>query len=796
MNFWKNRKNKLILISLGVTVGTASLIGGIVYASTVNSSGSIEYNSNLIGRSNFIPKDNLELTNAKASNADSNLKEIPQPKPKPKEEPKPKPKPIVQKNDLPKPENKPKPKPKPTPPPAPKPEPPKKKKITPPVVKPKPKPTPAPIPPAPKPAPKPKPVPTPPAKSEETPKTVVVKKTATIGDIYNKKQIQVETIVEDIKPREIHELDKHLANTKPYIAHRVPKIKGFIVTEDLKQTVAKNAVDDPVGLLGKGAEKYIDNLKTVPEQEVSSFVKQNPDTWKSIQDKWWRLFDTASESVLLKFLTEEGRKQYPEMKNKFVSKDHRYAWLLRHLDKTKFTTLSSEAEEMLKKGYVLDPRNAYVDENGNLKSHAYSPPDENNQVLAQYKGDNQDRKAFGNPDPWPESPQDISEGNFRGWNKVNITKTDSDFKDILKNINGIEVFKLTRQKNDPERINEGRVIEIDAGNPDAYDYTSKLLKHIKDNNITVQGFRIKNMGKNDANQKFKDILKDLPDKLELLQLFFSAEATNTGSLIELENKSIKELALYTDGNSTQEEWSINPWALKNVQWVNTIDYNVSKQFQSGIKIISRITFDTLAFEASDYKDSASTDEERFKRINDGLKMAWYIRNNEPIFQGRYGNGTNPDHNESGNSYATGLDFSRAPKIRSLRGIRFYNENRPETQSNPRKIWRATFFNDSDSYQIGNTDLENAGLENFAPPAGMERPKILFSNGSTTTKFKITDSSLSPTAISNLTRFAELAQNGNPSFTKTVVINSDNQALENQLTSAGFKVEKDNGYTYA
>ncbi|SYV95902.1 Uncharacterised protein, partial [Mycoplasma putrefaciens] len=62
------------------------------------------------------------------------------------------------------------------------------------------------------------------------------------------------------------------------------------------------------------------------------------------------------------------------------------------------------------------------------------------------------------------------------------------------------------------------------------------------------------MGESDGGQKFKDILKELPDELPQLELFFSDRQTNTSSLIALENKKIKELSLYTTGNSLRESW--------------------------------------------------------------------------------------------------------------------------------------------------------------------------------------------------------------------------------------------------
>jgi uncharacterized protein UU044 len=61
------------------------------------------------------------------------------------------------------------------------------------------------------------------------------------------------------------------------------------------------------------------------------------------------------------------------------------------------------------------------------------------------------------------------------------------------------------------------------------------------------------MGKSDSSQKFVDILKTLPNQLPLLELFFSAGSHNTSSLIALKDKKIKELGLFTLGNSLLDE---------------------------------------------------------------------------------------------------------------------------------------------------------------------------------------------------------------------------------------------------
>ncbi|MCU9938976.1 hypothetical protein NWE60_02145 [Mycoplasmopsis felis] len=85
---------------------------------------------------------------------------------------------------------------------------------------------------------------------------------------------------------------------------------------------------------------------------------------------------------------------YPEIKN-HPNKTYREYWLINNLDFSLFTKLSSAAENFLKKGETLDPRNAYITENGEWESHSYSPPDEFNTVTTLRIRDNQHKRAFG-----------------------------------------------------------------------------------------------------------------------------------------------------------------------------------------------------------------------------------------------------------------------------------------------------------------------------------------------------------------------------------------------------------------
>ncbi len=146
--------------------------------------------------------------------------------------------------------------------------------------------------------------------------------------------------------------------------------------------------------------------------------------------------------------------------------------------------------------------------------------------------------------------------------------------------------------------------------------------------------------------------------------------------------------------------------MNKVEWINTNDYNVSAQYPPNTPIATRISFDTVAFDQEDYSKVGD-----WERINNGLRMVYFVRNNEPFFQGRHGQGTEPDSSESGNSYPTGLDFSRVPTIKSLRGLVFHDIEKPNNGS--RKIKRLTLANSGDSFEISSDELSAARLRKFS-----------------------------------------------------------------------------------
>ena len=313
----------------------------------------------------------------------------------------------------------------------------------------------------------------------------------------------------------------------------------------------------------------------------------------------------------------------------------------------------------------------------------------------------------------------------------------------------------------------------------------KLIEDLKAKKVNITGYRIRNMGKSDSSQKFMDILKAIPDEIQLLELFFSAGSSNTSSLIALENKHIKELGIYTLGNSLLDKWSINPNALRKVEWINSNDYNVSWDYKQGADIATRITFDTLAFDPVDYNENASTLQEKLKRINDGMRMVYWVRNNEPIFEGGFGPGLEPDHKEDGNSYPQGLDFTRIPKIRSLRGLEFHDKLKP-SNSKSRMIRRLTLYNNSEAFNISGEELNEAGFnKHIVSGEPGQKSKILFSNGNLTTKVRITGTSLlNSEGIDNLSRLYMFAEQ----LKKEIIVDNNASALKSQLEGLGYSVK--------
>ncbi|UWV84521.1 hypothetical protein [Mycoplasmopsis felis] len=102
-------------------------------------------------------------------------------------------------------------------------------------------------------------------------------------------------------------------------------------------------------------------------------------------------------------------------------------------------------------------------------------------------------------------------------------------------------------------------------------------------------------------------------------------------------------------------------------------------------------------------------------------MVYYTRNNEPFFQGGFGPGLKPDHDEGNNSYPMGLDFSRAKSLKSLKGLIFRDIEKPQNKA--RKLRRLILFNDSDTFSISALELNKAGFKDHMILDGNTRHQL-------------------------------------------------------------------------
>ncbi|WP_331696978.1 putative immunoglobulin-blocking virulence protein [Mycoplasmopsis agalactiae] len=605
--------------------------------------------------------------------------------------------------------------------------------------------------------------------------------------------VKVYAIVEVNPDRKVsnYDIKKGIANREPYQSTIVNKLVSVEVTDELRTSTVEKALTsgEGDGLFDGTFFKVIDDLINVDKDSLEvaeGVLKQNSQIWESNLFRYKELLD--SENVV-NFLKEPAKSEYPT--KKFASVNQKYIWLIANLDKSKFTKLASTSDKYLNEGLVVSPRNAKINANGEIDAHAWSPSPEFNTVTSRYARDNSLKRVFGYNSHFWRSPDDTEEGNYPGWKKSDATNEFSSYG--ISAADGINVYKLEREekiKEENGQINEGYVVNIDARNPEGYSKTKKLIEDLKRDGKKITSYRIKNMGENDPAQKFKEILAALPDDLPQLELFFSANATNTSSLIALENKKIKELSLYTLGNSLLQKWSFNPLAFKNTAWINTNDYNVSYEYGRNKPLATRITFDTIAFDQEDYKT-----ENNFERINDGLRLVYYARNNERAFQGSFGPGLNPDHAEGDNSYPVGLDFSRVPKIKSLRGLEFHDSQNPSNKA--RKIKRLTLFNNSNTFEISGSELNQASFHHIMEPVpgDSDKPKIMFSNGDTTNTIKISSKErLSSEGLTNLNKFFQL--NDVLRASKKIIVPEGASELISQLQGAGFNVEVGtDGFTY-
>ncbi|WP_027122255.1 putative immunoglobulin-blocking virulence protein [[Mycoplasma] imitans] len=259
-------------------------------------------------------------------------------------------------------------------------------------------------------------------------------------------------------------------------------------------------------------------------------------------------------------------------------------------------------------------------------------------------------RVLGTPNKWAiDNPRDILNGNFAGWVKTDLThEFVQDQKYGISRSDGIRVRNYKPgDPSDPYYANkkEMNVFVLNVDNTKGYDKFINFLNKVKDTTPEI-GVVLENVGKTHTNRNVYDIIKALPNNVVTLTVFF--ENSDTTSLLALENRHLRELNIYTTGQVNSGLWSINPLALKHINFIpSLLAYNVGG-YPRGTTVASTPIIGKLKFDRND----------DYKRVQEGLDIA-RARRSERIFQGNFqGDGAKP----------VAWDFSSAPIIRTLQNL--------------------------------------------------------------------------------------------------------------------------------
>ncbi|ATP59742.1 putative immunoglobulin-blocking virulence protein [Mesomycoplasma dispar] len=410
------------------------------------------------------------------------------------------------------------------------------------------------------------------------------------------------------------------------------------------------------------------------------------------------------------------------------------------------------------------------------------------------------------PEWAPRSPHGIATQEFEGWTKQDVSTSNEEFKKAIEEITGssgsgngaIKVFEYTPNDKNPNKSSKSKItaVSLDANDENAF---NKFQEFLAKTNGKIDAVVLKNVGDKNKNQNIDKILRALPEKVQKLTLFLESKNAIKG-LRAIENKKLKELELYSNDLAIDENWSINPNAVKNVDYIS-FDYNNPATFQKqnpNEKIPGSILFDTLRWDSGDNPD----------KITEGLKVAFGSKIYQRPFQGRQG---------GKGGYPPNLDFSDTD-IKTIKQIKFdeidniFNENVKNWKEDKYaaddyegfKVLKFTnlyfsvdkngsggttsnshtFTVSADDFDKSNYSKRLSGIEpEIKPPERDLRPKpyIYFRSGGQNQQnvtLKLTGSSLTEDAKKQLKVFIEAVGRGYP-FAKIEV---ETEEIKKQISS--------------
>lgn len=558
-----------------------------------------------------------------------------------------------------------------------------------------------------------------------------------------------------------------ISNPDQYISDHVPNVVALELTDQFSKYTAKKAASEFKQTFSSIAEA----LRILDGRKLTEFLAKDTNYWNRLFARFTDLFNNPN---LKNFLTDEGLAKFNQFNQ--LPQLERFAKYFAYLDTNKLNELSADAKAKLQKGEVLESRNLYVDSKGRLNSSTFTPLPGFNKVIARLDYENKNKRIFKLKDIYNRKPDNILNGEYDGWIKRDVTQ--QYLAKGIKIYDGVSIAALAEQSSNTDQKQDKLVVTFDFSNPQTKANAKQTLLSLKENNQLVTGYRVINISNSlEDTNALKEVLANLPDKILLLELIFNQ--INSTALAALENKSISELSLYTTNQDKVVDFAINPLYLRNVSWINT--NNIGNDLNQINNNYKHIVFNTITFNQEDINKSIKNFNNPLSRINLGLRMAYWVRNNEPFFQGFRGSGKYTDHNEFANGYPANLDLSNT-NLKTLAGLEF--DDKKKLSNGFRLLHSLKLANNSEFYTLNIEEMNNAlfaKVMNLNPNLSIPST-ITFSNGLETKMIKLTTNNpnqiLSSDGIANLKTLLKTATSNFNN--KPIIVSKNSVALIKQL----------------
>ncbi|AJR12593.1 Uncharacterised protein [Mesomycoplasma dispar] len=479
----------------------------------------------------------------------------------------------------------------------------------------------------------------------------------------------------------------------------------------------------------------------------------------------------------------EGIKYQRWVANNYREREQAYLKVIE--ERRKLDQPFTEQElQMIRDGYTPDP-----------STDGWEP--KVNVVVKNIRANN-NKRLNANDSNWNRyDPTQIASLKYDGWTDSDVSGEISDLTNNKSFSPGsIKLIKYTRnQGNTAGSISEFKTLVLNADDDKAFQAFAEIMKQAANKDNSIKSIVLKNVGSTHKTQNIKQILELLPKQMQKVSLFLDDKRAING-LRGLEKFSkLSELELYTNSQTNEPNWAINPNALKNVDFISFdyINKGDIKLVQPGEKIPGSIIFDTLRWDEGDSAD----------QVNEGLKIAFGSKIDQRVFQGTNG---------GRGGYPLNLDFSSSKKIKTLKGINFneiekiFNQKlqgwevEAESQKNPAHVnlrFQYLYFGaskTSDSgvgnyvYKVDVSDFENSQFTDRLVNTPVQQPGIYVKdeNGQNLRDIPlyITGNSLNGDASSQLAKFIDVARKS-ATFNKIYVQDS---SLKDKLSGYGLPVE--------